>query len=120
MSNEYKKKRTFNNVEQTKDEQTFECLPSTCKGTVRTHVNTVYVVTIICIYDKNVGPEGHLVTAHWAVNGRLFVTLHGQCVSKFIRLDNQHWVVDHQAVKPGSIILARRHGTNDITDSFKK
>ena len=76
MLNETKKKRAFKNVEQTKKEESFECLPFTCKGTVRTHVSTVYVGTIIRIYDKEVGPDGHLVTAHWAVNGRLFVTVH--------------------------------------------
>ena len=39
---------------QRKEEESFECLPSTCKGTVHTHVNTVYVGTIICIYGCKV------------------------------------------------------------------
>ena len=69
------------------------------------------------IYDKNIGPEGHLVTAYWALDCRLFVSVHEKGVCKFIHLDNQQWVVDHRAVKPGSIILAWRCGTDDIDDN---
>ena len=38
-----------------------------------------------------VGPDGHLVTAHWAVNGRLFVTIHKQSDCYFIDLKNQQY-----------------------------
>ena len=118
MSKNNNRKRKNQSVDRD-DNDIFQCLPVTCKATVRTHVNTVYVGSIIRIYDKSVGPEGHLVTAHWEINDRLFVTIHEQSVSKFINLKSQQWVVDHRAVKPGSIILASRCGTDDIKDDFK-
>ena len=40
MSKEYTKKRSFEHVHQS-DDDSFQCLSITCKGTVRTHVNTV-------------------------------------------------------------------------------
>ena len=105
MLKENNQKRKYQSTDQA-DNDTFQCLPVTCKGTVRTHVNTVYIGSIIKIYDKSVGPDGHLITAHWEINDRLFVTIHEQSILKFIDLKNQQWVVDHRAVKPGSIILA--------------
>ena len=66
-----------------------------------------------------VGPDGHLVTAHWAVNRRLFVTIHEQSVCNFIDLKNQRWVVGHIAMKSGSVILVQRYGTDDIKDNLR-
>ena len=45
MSKAYTNKKSFENADQS--DESFQSLPITYKGTVRTHVNTVYLGTII-------------------------------------------------------------------------
>ena len=63
MSNHTEKKRkpseTFEHVSEKMQ------LPVSCRLTVKTHVNSIYVDSIVRIYDKRYGTEGQLVTVHW-------------------------------------------------------
>ena len=95
-------------------------LPENCRNTVRKHVNTIYVGSIIRIYDREYGPEGQLATAHLSLDNKVYVTLHDQQVCAFVDLTNKQWVVDHRCVKPGSFVLFARHGTDDIKEEKKK
>ena len=40
-------------------------LPLECKKTAPKHVNSLYVASILRIYDQQDNSEGRLVTAHW-------------------------------------------------------
>ena len=91
-------------------------LPETCRRTVKDHINTIYVGSIIRILDVGYSPEGQLATVHWVTNEGLFVTLHMEEKSAFVDLRYKSWVVDHRSVKPGSFKLFSRYGTNDIAD----
>ena len=51
-------------------------LPAHCRRTVRTHINTVYVGSIMGIYDRKYGPKGQLATAHLSLNDQVYITLH--------------------------------------------
>ena len=91
-------------------------LPLECKKTVRKHVNSVYVASILRVYDQKDNPEGRLVTVHWGTDDGLFVTCHEKQVAEFIQLKYKQWVVDHRMVKPGSYLLFKRYGTDDINN----
>ena len=94
-------------------------LPISCKDTVRNHINSVYVGSIIRIYDAAYGPEGHLVTAHWITEDGIFATLHEDGKMGFVSLKYKTWVVDQRRVKPGSFRLFSRFGMNDVEDEKK-
>ena len=89
-------------------------LPSKYKDTVRSHVNSVYVGTIIRIYDPSFSEEGQLATAHWVIDEGIFFTLHEEQRSDFVTLKYKTFVVDHRLVKPGAFRLYCRTGTDDI------
>lgn len=95
-------------------------LPTKCRDTVKTHINSVYVGTIIRMYDRTYPEEGQLATAHWVTDQGLFVTLHSEQRSDFITLKYKTWVVDHRHVKPGAFLLFSRTGADDIQDEMKK
>ena len=94
-------------------------LPINCKESVRKHINSVYVGSILRIYDTAYGAEGHLVTAHWITNNGIFATLHEDCRMDFVTLKYKTWVVDQRMVRPGSFRLFTRFGTDDIEDENK-
>ena len=75
-------------------------LPQKCKDTVRSHINSVYVGTIIWIYDPAYSNEGQLMTVHWVIDQGPFVTLHDEQRSDFVSLKYKIFVVDHRLVKP--------------------
>ena len=93
-----------------------QILPEHCRKTVRTHINTVYVGTVLRIYDNKYGSAGQLATAHWFVFNKLYVTLHKDQICEFVDLSQHQWVVDQETVKPGAFVLYVRPGTNDIKD----
>ena len=64
MEMKFDKKRTHYDISDTPDSDILQ-LPECCRKTVRTHVNTVYVGTILRIYNRGYGPDGQLATAHW-------------------------------------------------------
>ena len=80
-------------------------LPERCRKSVRTHINTIYVGTIIRIYDPRFGTEGQLATAHWCTSDGIYVTLHNEQKCDFVDLKYKKWVVDHRCVKVGEMIL---------------
>ena len=94
-------------------------LPVTCKDSVRNHINSVYVGSIVRLYDADYGPEGQLVTTHWRTEKGIFATLHDDCKMDFVDLKYKTWVVDQRQVKPGSLRLFSRFGTNDIEEEDK-
>ena len=114
MSNHTEKKRkpseTFEHVSEKMQ------LPVSCRLTVKTHVNSIYVDSIVRIYDKRYGTEGQLVTVHWGTDEGLFVTLHDEQRCDYVQLKYNTWVVDHRRVKPGAYVLHRRYGTDDIAN----
>ena len=61
-------------------------LPVKYKDTVRSHINSVYVGTILQIYDPAYSEEGQLASVHWITNDGLFVTLHDEQRSDFVTL----------------------------------
>ena len=63
-----------------------ERLPEACRMTFRSHINTVYVGSIIRIYDPASKPEGLLVTVHWATEEGLFGTIYDKETCEFIDL----------------------------------
>ena len=91
-------------------------LPVKYKDTVRNHINSVYVGTVVRIYDPAYSDEGQLATAHWVTTEGLFVTLHDEQRSEFVTLKYKTFVVDHRLVKPGAFRLFSRTGTDDIRD----
>ena len=94
-------------------------LPNKCKDSVRNHINSVYVGSIVRIYDTAYGSEGHLVTAHWITENGLFATVHEDCKMDFVSLKYKTWVVDQRQIKPGSFRLLTRFGTDDIEEETK-
>ncbi len=94
-------------------------LPDTCRTTVKNHINTIYVGSIVRIYNQTYGPEGQLATVHWVTNEGLYATIHTEEKSKFVDLRYDTWVVDHKCVKPGAFKLFARHGTDDIEDDTR-
>ena len=68
------------------------------KDTFRSHMNSVYVGTIIWIYDSAYSDEGQLATAHWVTEQGLYVTLHDEQRTDFITLKYKTFVVDHRLV----------------------
>jgi len=74
------------------------------------------VASILRVYDQKDNPEGRLVTVHWGTDDGLFVTCHKKQVAEFIQLKYKQWVVDHRMVKPGSYLLFKRYGTDDINN----
>ena len=89
-------------------------LPESSKKTIRSHINSVYVGTILRIFQNQYGEEGGLATAHWATENGIFCTLHDEDQCYFIKLKYQTWVVDHRHVRPGSYRLFHRPGSDDI------
>ena len=94
-------------------------LPLNSKETVRRHINSVYVGSILRIYDRKYGEEGQLVTVHWCCDDDLFVTLHDEKKCDFITLKYQQWVVDQRLVKPGAFRFHKRYATDDIRDDTR-
>jgi len=94
-------------------------LPESCKESVRNHINSVYVGSIVRIYDPAYGPEGHLVTTHWRTEDGIYATLHDDWKMGFVSLKYKTWVVDQRQVKPGSFRLFSRFGTDDIEEENK-
>ena len=95
-------------------------LPEHCRRTVQTHVNTVYVGSIIRIYERKYGSEGQLATALLLLNDQVYVTLHDEEICAFVDLTHKQWVVDRRRVKPGAFVLFARHGSDDIKEEQKK
>ena len=91
-------------------------VPDGYKDKVNDHINSVYVGTILRIYDRKYSIEGQLATAHWATDQGVYVTLHDEQRSDFITLKYKTWVVDHRPVKPGAFRLFTRPGTDDMRD----
>ena len=89
-------------------------LPQKCRKSVKTHINTIYVGSVIRIYDPSSKPEGHVATVHWVTESGLFVSLHDEGICKFVDLKYKSWVVDHGFVKPGAFKLFARYGTDDM------
>ena len=113
------KKRTHYGISDTPDSDVLQ-LPESCRKTIRAHVNTVYVGTILGIYNRRYGPEGQLATAHWSSNNKIYVTLHNNELSSFVDIRYQQWVVDHRRIRPGAFILFVHQGTNDIMYEKRK
>ena len=111
-----RKKRRNNDKTQLPIDVLNERLPESCQKTVNMHINTVYVGSVIRIYDQTYKPEGKVATVHWITNNGLFVTLHDDGICNFIDLKYKSWVVDQGFVKPGAFKLFWRHGTNDIEE----
>ena len=66
MSTKGTKRRKQNRLTSSGDKVTPTIeLPESCKESVRNHINSVYVGSIVRIYDPAYGAEGHLVTTHW-------------------------------------------------------
>ena len=118
MSNMKRKKTYLENFGN--DPNPVTVLDNKYKDTVRSHVNSVYVGTIIRIYDSAYSDEGQLATAHWVTEQGLYVTLHDEQRSDFISLKYKTFVVDHRLVKPGAFRLFCRTGSDDIRDEGKK
>ena len=95
-------------------------VPDGYKEKVKEHINSVYVGTILRIYDPAYSVDGQLATAHWATDQGVYVTLHDEQRSGFISLKYKTWVVDHRPVKPGSLRLFKRTGTDDMEDDRRK
>ena len=95
-------------------------LPIKCKESVRNHINSVHVGSIVRVYDPAYGAKGHLATAHWMTEKGIFSTLHEDNKMDFVSLKYKTWVVDHRRVKSGSYRLFTRFGTDDIEDDGKK
>ena len=87
MSTKGTKRRKHNLQTSTGDEisPTFQ-LPDSCKESVRNHINSVYVGSIVHIHDPVYGAEGHLVTTHWRTKDGIFATLHEDCKMGFVSL----------------------------------
>ena len=119
MSDQKKKRQKVDNLVYPTCEPIQDRLPITCKDSVRNHINSVYVGSIVRIYDHSYGPAGHLVTAHWITDEGIFATLHDDSKSDFVRLKYKTWVVDQRHVRPGSFRLFKRFGTDDIQDDSK-
>ena len=113
---QHQKKRRQSDKSPTSREVLTERLPESCKKSVKRHINTIYVGTVIRIYDPVYKPEGQLATVHWVTNHGLFVTLYEEGICDFVELKYKSWVVDHGFVKPGAFKLFSRYGSNDIED----
>ena len=94
-------------------------LPDICRKSVRTHINTIYVGTIIRIYDPRFETEGQLATAHWCTIDGVYVTLHNEQKCDFVDLKYKKWVVDHRCVKVGAFKLFSKASFNDIEDDIR-
>ena len=116
---QHMKKRRHNGESQPPTDLVRDRLPESCQMTVKTHINTIYVGTVIRIYDPVNKPEGQLATVHWVTNHGLFVTLHEEGKCDFVQLKYKSWVVDHGFVKPGAFKLFSRYGTNDIEEETR-
>ena len=82
-------------------------------------INSVYVESIVRIYDASYGPEGHQVTTHWITEDSIFATLHEDGKMGFVSLKYKTWVLDQRQVKLGSFRLFARFGTNNIEEENK-
>ena len=98
---------------------TFERLPDTCKKSVRTHINSIYVGSIVRIYDPRFGGERQLATAHWCTLKGLFVTLHSEQRCDFVDLKYKKWIVDHRCVKVGMLKRFSKASSNDIDEDLR-
>ena len=114
-----KKRRTRSKESLVPQYNVHEQLPETCRQTFKNHINSIYVGSIVRIYDPSYKPEGMLVTVHWATDQGLFGTVHDRETCEFIDLKYKSWVVDHRCVRPGAFKLFARYGTNDIEDDTR-
>ena len=89
------KKRTHCDIWDTPDSDVLQ-LPESCRKNVRTYVNTVYIETILRIYNQSYGPERQLVTAHWSSNNEIYVAPHDNEICSFVDIRYQQWVVEHK------------------------
>ena len=96
---------------------TFERLPDTCRKSLRTHINSIYVGSIVRIYDPRFITEGQLATAYWCTRDGLFVTLHSEQRCDFADLKYKKWIVDHRCVKVGALKLFSKASSNDIDEN---
>ena len=96
-----------------------EQLPQACQKSVKRHINSIYVGTIIRIYDPSYEPFSQLATAHWNTEEGLFITLHTEQRYGLINLKYEFWLVDHRCIEPGAFKLHSRSGTNDVEDDFR-
>ena len=53
-------------------------VPDGYKDKVNDHINSVYVGTVLRIYDPRYSNEGQLATADWATEQGVYVTLHDE------------------------------------------
>ena len=120
MSRKSKRSHVDDTFESTRAENVMERLPNECRNSVRTHINSIYVGSIIRIYDPKFGMEGQLATAHWHTEEGVFVILHNDQKSDFINLKYKKWVVDHRCVKVGAFKLFSKASFNDIEDDLRK
>ena len=95
-----------------------ERLPDTCRKSARTHINSIYVGTIIRIYDTRFGAEGHFATAHWRTSDSIYVILHSEKKCNFVDLKYKKWVVDQRCVKVGAFKLFSKASFKDIDDDL--
>ena len=90
-----------------------------CRLSVRRYVSTIYVGSIVRLYNKKYGTDAQLQTIHWGIKDGLFVTFHDKQKSDLVKLEYDTWVVENCCVKPGSFLLYKWYGTNDIKDKSR-
>ena len=95
-------------------------VPDGFKDKVNDHINSVYVGTVIRIYEPPYSVEGQLATAHWVTEQGVYVTLRDEQRCDFITLKYKIWVVDHRPVKPGAMRLFTCPETDDMKDENRK
>ena len=115
--NDYRKKRKGNLSIDLKNY--YVNLPNDCKDTVKTHINTVYVGSVLRVFDSSLPPEGCIVRANWITEHGLHVTFLEERRCGFIILDGKSWVVDNDLVFPGAVRLFRKPRTDDIQWDMK-
>ena len=81
----------------------------------------IQFIQFILLSTGYIGPtaEGHLVTTYRRIEDDISATLHDDCKMGFVSLKYKTWVVDQRQVKPGSLRLFSRFGTDDIEEENK-
>ena len=118
MTDHYYNKRKFTNYH--KDDHPVKRLSDIEYMTVKKHINSVYVGTVIRLLGSYSNDKGRLATAHWMDKRGIFVTYHFEEISTFIDLRDKTFVVDHEFVRPGSFQLFTKFGTSDMEHETKK
>ena len=72
IMNDYKKRKS--NVLVDSSKSYYVNLPNHCKDAVKTHINTVYVGSVLRVFDTSLPPEGCIVRANWITEHGLHVT----------------------------------------------